>query len=109
MELMELNLDEQAEWMEEFTGLGYEEAMEYLVVEDDYFDLVGINYYPDDDGNYADIQLPCVKIDDEIMLAYIEKNSSLSKEAIEMLYDAEMEYLYRNGFLEPDFPEWDEA
>ncbi len=108
MELRELNLDEQAEWMEEFSGLDYEDAMEYLLTEDEYYDRIGLNYYPDEDGNYADIPRPYMEVDDETLLAFIEENSSLDQETIEVLYDAEMEYLYRNGFLEPDFPEWDE-
>ena len=91
--------EEQAGRMAEISGCKYEEAMEYLEAQDEYYDLVGINVYPDGNLQESDLCSDIV-VDGDKMEQYITEHSSLSNEMVEALAEAELRYLEEKGLIE---------
>ena len=90
--------EEQAEWMSDYANCEYEEAIEFLEIQQDYYDEIGLNVYPWEEDFGVSIQSDIVVEEDE-MADYIESHSSLSNEIIDELLVADVEYLKFVGVI----------
>lgn len=91
---IELNLEDEAVRMSELTGVDEEVAYAFVLAEDKYFDLTGVNVYVDEAEliNDAIVDVPD-------MLSYIASIAGLDIELCERLEDAERKYYREIGVI----------
>ncbi|MCR5848002.1 MAG: hypothetical protein K6G75_07785 [Lachnospiraceae bacterium] len=93
--------EEQAEWMSDYANCEYEEAIEFLEIQQDYYDEIGLNVYPWEEDFGVSIRSDIVVKEDD-MAKYIDIHSSLSIETIDELLVADVEYLKFVGVIQKE-------
>lgn len=98
--ILTLNLDEEARYLAECTGLDLEEATSFVELENYYMDLLGLNVY---DGDFnMDSHISNV-VDEKQLNEFISLHSgSLSLDKCGQLQRAELEYFAKIGIVELD-------
>lgn len=93
-----LNFNEEACFLSNIVGCTHAQALEYVELEDSYFDKNGLNVYEPTDE--TDLVSDLV-VEEEEMDKYILENSKmLTKDLIEKLNDAEMRYFRKIGIVQ---------
>lgn len=93
--------EEQAEWMSDYANCEYAEAIEFLEIQQDYYDEIGLNVYPWENDFGVSIRSDFV-VEEDDMTKYIVSHSSLSVEMIENLLVADVEYLTFVGVIQKE-------
>ena len=99
------DIDEAAAFIAERTGCTVEQALAYLYAEDDYFDEIGLNLYPDENNHLI---LPPedtsnIVVDDREVTAFVLEHTDLSRELTEKIIEAEFAYMEQQGLIfEPE-------
>lgn len=109
-----INLFEEAIFLSGKTNCTLEEAMIYVRAQDEYYDSIGLNFYPDENGFYEidgkkyswDMlnSLPLPKnvpvVDNEKMLSHISEGTGLSLAKCHELEAAEFDYLEKTEVID---------
>ncbi len=93
--------EEQAEWMSDYANCEYEEAIEFLEIQQDYYDEIGLNVYPWEEDFGVSIRSD-IAVKENDMAKYIDMHSSLSIETIDELLVADVEYLKLVGVIQKE-------
>ncbi len=99
------DIDEAAVFIAERTGCTVEQALTYLYVEDDYFDKIGLNVYPDEINQFilSEEKNSGIVVDDAEVIAFVLERTDLARELIEKIIEAEFAYMGQQGLIsEPE-------
>ena len=114
-----LNFEEEATFLSSHTNCTFEEALCYVQAEDDYYDTLGLNFYPDKNElfelngkkyAFSDFKSLAEKsksggttyVDISRMNEFISAKTSLSLEKCTELAAAESDYFVQIGIAVPD-------
>ena len=92
-----LILDDEARRISQLTGISFEIAYQFVLAEDNFFDIKGLNDYGD--GEY--IEPKDTSIDVAEMLNFIVCKTGIALQTCYRLEDAERKYFSEIGIIEP--------
>lgn len=98
---MIIYFEDHAKRMSELANCSYEEALEFAETQDRYFDVIGLNVYPEDEDYDYPEEYQDVVYDTE-MAKYILNNSSLPESLIWELIEADLMYLIEVGLAKEE-------
>ena len=98
IDVIELNLNEEACFLSNVVGCTHAQALEYVELEDTYFDKIGLNVYEPTDE--TDLVSDVVVEEEEMDKYILEHSKVLTKELIEKLNEAEMRYFREIGIVQ---------
>ena len=90
-----LELTELAKAISEKTGCSIENAVRFVDVQDQYFDLTGINTKAEDENVPQEQTI----VNDADMMKYIIDNTGMSESFARNLADAELAYMKEQGLI----------
>lgn len=94
--LIEFSLDDEAKRMSELTGITLESAKMFVLAEDEYFDIVGVNVYEGEENIESDYAV----VDVQEMVNYIVSVTGIDEELCYRLEDAERKYFCEMGIMD---------
>lgn len=92
-----LDLESESKRLTEFTGISEEITYAFVISEDNYCDLIGLNIY--DDSDY--VEESAIVLDIEEMLSYISGETGIDLGLCELLQEAEDKYFSEIGIIDP--------
>lgn len=98
IDVIELNLNEEACFLSNVVGCTHAQALDYVELEDSYFDQIGLNVYEPTDE--TDLVSDVVVEEEEMDKYILEHSNKLTKDLIEKLNEAEMRYFREIGIVQ---------
>lgn len=96
--MIELNLIDEAKYLVDEVGCTNEEAIEYVELEDRYYDKIGLNVYEPTDDTDSDSD---IVVEEDEMNEFILKHSNLlTKKLVEKMNEAELKYFKLVGLVQ---------
>ena len=100
-EAMILDLDKEAVFIAEETGCSLEQANTFVDLDDDYYDLIGLNVY-ELDITHEELRSDVVVEDDDIINFVCGRTDKISRELCERMIEAERKYFEKIGLIEAE-------
>lgn len=94
---IKLDLEDESKRLTELTGVSEEVTYAFVVSEDNYCDIIGLNIY--DDNDY--VEESEIILDIEEMLTYISKKTGIDLDICYLLQEAEDKYYSEIGIIDP--------
>ena len=93
-----LKLDDEARRLSKLAGVPVDIAYQFVLAEDKFFDLKGLNDYGEDD--YIEPEDTVIDVDE--MLTFIASETGISNQICYRLEDAERKYFTEIGIMDPE-------
>lgn len=94
---IKLDLENESKRLTELTGMPEEVTYAFVISEDNYCNLIGLNIY--DDSDY--VEESKIVLDIEEMLSYISGETGIDLDSCELLQEAEDKYFSEIGIIDP--------
>lgn len=92
-----LMLDDEAKRITQLTGVSFEIAYQFVLAEDKFFDIKGLNDYGD--GGYLELEDTTIDVGE--MIDFIVNETGIALQMCYRLEDAERKYFTEIGIMNP--------